>query len=83
MPARSMLWAGMAMTLVELHGPGQNGQRIFVNPHEVTSIREPRALAHQHLAPGTHCVLFMVSGNFISVAEPCDDVRNKLVGTPP
>ena len=40
------------LALVELHGP--TGQRIFVNPHEVTSVREPQA--RDHFAKGTHCL---------------------------
>jgi hypothetical protein len=71
---RAMLFAGIM--LVELHGP--DGQHVFVNPPEVTSLREPRGVNSGHWAPGTRCLLVMADGKFITVAEPCDEVRQKL-----
>lgn len=68
--------AMLAIALVQFTGPG--GQRVDVNPAEVTSVREPRAVNKQHLAAETNCVLFMADGGFIAVAEQCDTVRQKL-----
>jgi uncharacterized protein YlzI (FlbEa/FlbD family) len=62
--------------LVLLHGP--NGQRVFVNPHEVTSLREPLGNDLKHFARGTHCVIGMVNGTFIPVKEDCDAVHNLI-----
>lgn len=71
---RALIFIGL--TLVELHGP--DNQRIWVNPEEVTNVRDPRGVNTGHWPPGTHCLLFMVSGNFIAVVERCDEVRRKL-----
>lgn len=63
------------LSFVELHGPDR--QIIFVNPQEVTSIREPRNYPG-HFAKGTRCLLFVSNGNFIAVTDPCDFVRTRL-----
>lgn len=64
------------IALVALDGPG--GQKIFVNPREVTSIREPRGMGQQHFAPGTRCVVFMSNGNILAVTESCSAIRDRL-----
>lgn len=62
-----------------MHGP--DGRRIFVNSHEVTSIRDAtNAMARGHVAAGTRCALQMVNGNLITVQETCDEVRAKFEG---
>lgn len=68
------------VALIELHGP--QGQIIYVNPHEVTSIREPRDVIQRqgHFAPGTHCILVMTHGSFIAVTDPCAEVRRLMEG---
>jgi hypothetical protein len=83
MPARGLVLAGMVvsgMMFVELHGP--NGARLFVNPHEVTSVRDATKamIAQHHVAAGSHCALLMSNGNLITVQERCDEVRQKLEG---
>lgn len=65
----------VALALVQLTGP--TGQKIYVNPAEVTSVRQP--LVSGHFAQGVHCVIVTTSGKFISVMEPCDDARQKLM----
>ena len=71
-----------SITLVELHGP--NGQQIiYVNPAEVSSVREPQDVTGRHFAPGTRCLLFVSSGNFISVHEDCIAVKKKMLATQP
>jgi len=72
----AMWWLLAQIVLVQLHGPA--GQEIFVNPKEVTSVRQPQAIAERHFAPGVRCILFMVNGNFIGVTDLCDDVRKLL-----
>lgn len=64
-----------AMTLVELHGP--TGQRLELNPAEVSSLREPIDIKG-HWARGTHCIVVMANGGFIAVTEDCDTVKQKL-----
>jgi hypothetical protein len=67
-----------AIVLVALTGP--TGQRIEVNPAEVTSVREVRPDNKSFLAEGVHCVLGIVNGRFIAVHENCDVVSRKLKG---
>lgn len=64
------------LSLVELHGIG--GQVIYINPPEVTSVREPRGLDSGHWVAGIRCLLLMADGKFITVTEPCTEVRHKL-----
>jgi len=64
------------LKLVEVHAP--NGQIIYVNPREVTSIREPLAANRRYLAKGVNCVMFIVNGNFIGTIETCPEIRKAL-----
>jgi uncharacterized protein YlzI (FlbEa/FlbD family) len=64
----------LAIALAQFTGP--DGQRIDVNSAEVTTIREPRS--KDHFAPGTKCLIYLVSGNFITVQETCDEVRQEV-----
>ena len=71
------LLVGLLVTdieLAELHGP--TGQRIYVNPAEVTSIIPPQKAGH--FAKGTQCVIYLSSRNFIPVGETCDEARKLL-----
>ena len=65
----------LALTLVEFHAPG--GQRVVINPAEVSSLREPMDI-NGHLARGTHCVIVMSNGRVNGVAESCAVVEQKL-----
>jgi len=65
----------LALVLVEFHGP--SGQRLEINPAEVSSLREPIDI-RGHLAPGTHCVIVMGNGGLIAVAEDCAAAEQKL-----
>jgi hypothetical protein len=69
----------VALRLIELHGP--EGQRIFINPEEVTSVREPRGLAQGHFPRGVRCLIYLTNRNFITVTEDCDTVRQRLQQT--
>jgi len=66
------------VSLIELHGP--TNQIIYVNPHEIASVREPLSVNQRHFAAGTRCIVVMANGNFIAVSNTCSDVR-KLVET--
>jgi hypothetical protein len=72
--ARAALIAGIS--LVELHSP--NGQRIEINPSQVSSVRQPVDIGGHQWGKGTHCILVMGNGGFIAVTERCEDVRSKL-----
>lgn len=71
-----LLTAAAETALIELDGPG--GQKIFVNPREVTTLREPRGMSQQHFAPGTRCVVFMTNGNILAVSETCETIRDRI-----
>jgi hypothetical protein len=68
----------LAVALVELHGP--HGQIIYVNPTEITSIREPRSMHLHHFVPGTQCVVVVTNGSLIAVNDSCAEVRNRVEG---
>ena len=59
---------------VELHRPG--GQAIYINPAEVTSIRQPTVPGH--FSNGTNCLIYLTNRNFITVTETCSDVIKRV-----
>jgi uncharacterized protein YlzI (FlbEa/FlbD family) len=60
--------------LVALHGP--DGQQVWINAQQITSIRQPLpADVDQHFPARTRCVVVMVSGKFVATRESCDEVR--------
>ena len=67
-----------AVLLVTLHAPGPGSQPVYVNPENVSSVREPRTINRAHFAPGTRCVLVMTNGLMVSVVEDCDEVLARL-----
>ena len=68
-----------SITLIELHGPG--GQLIYLNPAEVSSVREP--LHAEHFMSGSRCLIYLTNRNFITVSENCLTVKKKLLATQP
>ena len=68
----------VAILLVQFTGP--TGQRIDVNPAEVTSIREPQPANRTYLAKGINCLIGMSNGKFIAVRDGCSEVRQALRG---
>ena len=65
------------LELVMLHGP--DGQRVFVNVAEITTIREPiSGDLQQHFPRGAQCVVVMVNGKFVATREDCDEVRGLI-----
>lgn len=67
-----------AVELIELHGP--EGQRAYVNTLSIASLREPSDTdLRTHFARGTHCVVVLMSGRFMAVAESCNEVRTLMV----
>ena len=70
-----------SVQLLELHGP--DGQRAFLNPHEISTLREPVAHDLRWFAPQVHCVVSTTNGKVLSVVEPCDYIRDRITGRPP
>jgi hypothetical protein len=71
----------VAILLVAFNGPA--GQRIDVNPAEVTSVREPSVANKTYFAEGVRCLIGLVNGRFVAVADNCMEVRQKLRGGEP
>ena len=67
-----------AIALIALHGPAN--QVIYINPQEITSVREP--LVTGHFARGTRCLVYLSNRNFITVTETCDEVKAKIQAIP-
>jgi hypothetical protein len=63
-------------TLVEITGTDQ--QKIWVNPQQVISVREPRGIETGHWPRGTRCLLLTMDSRLIVSSESCNDVRRKL-----
>ena len=66
----------VAYHLIMLHGPG--GHEIDVNPHEVSSLRDPRIASEGHFAKGTKCLVFMSNGKGLAVSEECEEVKKMI-----
>lgn len=63
--------------LVALHGA--DGQSVWVNVAEITSIRSPLSSdLDQHFARGVHCVVVTSNGKFVATRESCDEVRGLI-----
>jgi len=62
------------LALIELHGPG--GHRIYVNPNQITSIREPQTKGG--FTKDARCLIVLTNRNLITVTETCEQVRQKL-----
>ena len=63
------------ISLIQLTAP--TGRQVYINPSEISSIREPVDVAG-HWPSGVKCVVLMGNGRFNAVAEGCDEVRRKL-----
>ena len=62
-----------AFHLILLHGP--NGQEIDINPHEISSIREPSEGSESHFPKEIQCLIFMTNGKINAVLEDCKTVK--------
>ena len=78
----TMWWTvGTLLPFVALTSP--TGHRLYVNPAEVSSVREPLDTARGHWAPSTRCVLIMSNGLVNGVREDCLTVDHLLEGGHP
>jgi len=66
----------LAYHLILLHGPG--GHEIDVNPHEVSSLRDPSVVYEGHFAKGTKCLVFMSNGKVVAISEECEEVKKMI-----
>jgi hypothetical protein len=58
-----------------------DGREVLVNPAHIVSVSETaedRDPKQKLLTAKAHCVVNLTNGNFISVVEPCDSVRQRL-----
>lgn len=63
--------------LLELHGP--DGQRAYVAPRQIASLRTPTAFDLQrHFAAGTKCIVLTTDGKFVAVVETCAAIRELM-----
>jgi hypothetical protein len=74
-PRALVLAAALALDLVPL--TGLDHEAFYVNPSEVVMIREPRT-HNRALPPTARCAIVTADGKFISVLEPCSQVRKLL-----
>ena len=65
-----------AYHLILLHGP--NGDTINVNPHEVSSLRDPSVGSEGHFAKGTKCLVFMSNGKVLAISEECEEAKKMI-----
>ena len=61
---------------IEVHGP--DGQRAFLNPKAISSLREPIATDLKGFTKGVRCVVVTTNGKFIAVVETCTNLRDIL-----
>ena len=65
------------LELIEVHGA--NGQRMWINVAEITTIREPReGDLRAYFASGARCIVVMVNAKFIATQESCDTIRARV-----
>lgn len=76
----------MIVALIALTGPG--GHHIYLNPHEVSSLRDDHD--PEHVAKGIKCLVIMTNGKANGVREDCATVQRTVdtghrsnVGQPP
>ena len=63
--------------MLELHGP--DGQIVFINDHEISSLRQPIHNDLKHFVKGTKCIVVTTDGKFVAVIETCVKIRDIMV----
>ena len=66
----------LALHLILLHTV--DGRETLVNPEQVTSVQSRSDEPNKVLVNTVQCVIGFSNGKFVSVVEPCDEVRSKL-----
>lgn len=62
--------------MIILHDP--NGLTISVNPSEIATLRETRGKDATLIHESVRCVVGMSNGKWVSVVEPCDQIREAM-----
>jgi hypothetical protein len=68
----------IGLQLIVLHRV--DGGEVAVNPALVTSLRAPAGPLDRLAPAGSHCLVGLVDGKFVSVLETCPTVRKLLEG---
>jgi hypothetical protein len=72
-----MLFA--AAVIITLHSG--TGVPIEINPHEITSMRNPEPTAPSpSFSKELHCMINMSDGKYVTVKETCDQVKKMIEG---
>lgn len=64
----------IAVYLIVLHR--SDGGDVTINAEQVTSLRSTVGVGH--LASEGHCIVGLTDGKFVTVLEPCAEVRRRL-----
>jgi hypothetical protein len=59
-----------------------DGQEVTISPNHVTSLRAPAGPLDRLAPSGSHCLVGLTDGKFVSVIETCLTVRRLLEGEP-
>jgi hypothetical protein len=68
--------AAAAIRFLACHTPA--GTDIYINPDQISSIREVRPDSKGHFAKGTKCVIVMTNGHTNTVIEDCATIHKML-----
>lgn len=75
-----MIAAFVAIELVTLHMV--DGRTVQINPVAVQQLIHPHEPTHRLMVPGVKCVI-RLAGGYVSVAETCEEVQQRLEGGKP
>ena len=71
--------AAIGLQLIVLHQI--DGRQVLLNPEHVTSLfSKLPGTPNRWVAPGSHCVVMLVDGKHVGVAETCAAVRKLIEG---
>ena len=73
-----MLLLIAAHPLIALHAP--TGKVVLINPAQIVHLQmaRPAGDPKKLVTPGAMCVVTFSSGSFLSVTEPCGEVRQLI-----
>jgi hypothetical protein len=74
-----MIAALVAIELVTFHMV--DGRTVQINPAAVQQLVHPHEPVHRLMVPGVKCII-RLAGSYVSVAETCEEVEQKLKGDP-
>lgn len=68
----------VGIQLLEVHGP--DGQLVYINPAEISSLRQPTNADLGRYFPRTvHCIIVTTNGKFVAAVEMCNVLRDRLI----